>query len=84
MNEKELPTLLATCTDIQVDDMGVKFVFGEVFHADDVEMNYHTSVFLPMSYVPFFESHYKRSVSNYIEDKAAKEPKKPKKKKNAV
>jgi hypothetical protein len=71
---KGINTVLSTCANIQVSDIGVKFTFGEM--STDKEPVYHTSVFLPTMYVSMFEKHYKDCVDQYLAAKA--------KQKNAV
>lgn len=63
----DVPALLTTCVEIQASDLGCRFSFGEITAGG--ETAYHTSVFLPIQYVPTFEKHYKDVVERYMEAK---------------
>lgn len=64
----EVPAILSTCIDITISDLGCRFSFGEIPVKGDPL--YHTSVFLPIQYVPAFEKHYKEVAAQYIKAKA--------------
>lgn len=69
----DVPALFTTCVEIQASDLGLRFSFGEENLIKSCtkggEKAYHTSVFLPIQYVPTFEKHYKDVVAQYMEAK---------------
>ncbi len=78
----DVPALLTTCVEIQASDLGLRFSFGEEnLTSKGGEKAYHTSVFLPIQYVPAFEKHYKDIVAQYVE---AKQKQQAKEQKNAL
>lgn len=75
-SSKDVPAILSTCTDIEMSDLGCRFSFGEIpVKGDPV---YHTSVFLPIQYVPVFEGLYKETATRYLEVKAKQQKEKKK------
>lgn len=71
---EDVPAILSTCIDITMSDLGCRFSFGE--RPAEGDPQYHTSVFLPIQYVPVFEKHYKKTAALYIEAKARQQEKK--------
>lgn len=63
----DVPALLTTCAAMQVSDLGCRFTFGE--ETTEGETAWHSSVFLPIQFVPMFEKHYKDAVERYVEAK---------------